>query len=534
MSRLRLAGGRVYDPAHGIDGAVRDICLDDGRIVADLPPDAPTLDVTGLVVMPGGIDIHAHIASGSTNLARRLLPEEHAADPEAAPPFAAGRSGTGGTTPSTFTTGYRYARMGYTTVFDAAVAPLMARHSHAEMQDTPILDTGFYVLMGNDDYLLAELAAGRTRWVKDYAAWLLARTGGYAIKIVDAGGVEQWKAGVKELIDLDDPCGPNGLTPRKVMLALAEAADALALPHPIHLHCNRIGQPGNSATTLRTLEALDGHRAHVTHLQFHCYGGERGKGWRSEARAIIDHINAHPSLSFDVGQVVFGPATTLSGDCPAQYLLHRAADRKWLNVDLELEGGCGIIPYAYKQSAAVAALQWAIGLELFLLAADPWRIVLTTDHPNGGLFQAYPHIIRLLTDRAFRAEALKAVNPKWLQGSALLDGLDREYTLGEICIITRAGPARLLGLAGKGHLGPGADADITVYRPQDDAAAMFAAPVHVLKGGVPVVRDGALVASVAGRRLSVAPAYDEAVVAEVRRFHERFGSVSFENFASVA
>ena len=86
--------------------------------------------------MPGGVDIHSHLASSSCNHARRLLPEERAMDPAPAPGLhdgALSRSGTGGTLPSTFTTGYRYAGLGYTTVFDAAVAPLMARHSHAEL-----------------------------------------------------------------------------------------------------------------------------------------------------------------------------------------------------------------------------------------------------------------------------------------------------------------------------------------------------------------------------------------------------------------
>ena len=59
--------------------------------------------------------------------------------------------------PSTFTTGYRYAGLGYTTVFDAAVAPLLARHSHAELDDTPFVDGGFFVLMGNDEYLLRQI-----------------------------------------------------------------------------------------------------------------------------------------------------------------------------------------------------------------------------------------------------------------------------------------------------------------------------------------------------------------------------------------
>src|SRR5207245_514833 len=83
--------------------------------------DTPRLDARGMVVMPGGVDIHAHVAGSSVNHARRLLPEEHVADP--APGDAIRRSGTGGTLPSTFVTGYRYAGLGYTTAMEAAMAP---------------------------------------------------------------------------------------------------------------------------------------------------------------------------------------------------------------------------------------------------------------------------------------------------------------------------------------------------------------------------------------------------------------------------
>src|SRR2546426_4259665 len=78
-----------------------------------------SLDARGMIVMPGGVDIHAHVAGSSVNHARRLLPEEHAADP--VPGDAIRRSGTGGTLPSTFVTGYRYAGLGYTTAMEAAV-----------------------------------------------------------------------------------------------------------------------------------------------------------------------------------------------------------------------------------------------------------------------------------------------------------------------------------------------------------------------------------------------------------------------------
>ena len=169
------------------------------------------------------------------------------------------------------------------------------------------------------------------------------------------------------------------------------------------------------------------------------------------------------------------------------------------------------MPLAYKEKAAVSALQWAVGLELFLLSQDPWRVVLSTDHPNGGSFLSYPALIQLLMDRTVRDDRLKQVNPKLLAGSALADGLAREYTLNEIAIVTRAGPARLLGLRAKGHLGVGADADVTVYARDADIAKMFATPRYVVKGGSLVVEEGQLRRAPAGRRLRLAPGYDDAV-----------------------
>jgi len=530
---LRIAGGTVHDPVHGIDGDVRDVCIADGRIVADLPPSAPRLDARGLVVMAGGVDIHSHVAGSSVNAARRLLPEEHAAHPSAAPDLVdgfRGRSGAGGTVPTTFTTGYRYAGLGYTTVFDAAVAPLHARAAHADLDDTPIVDAGFYALVGNDAYLWQLIAAGERDEARHYVGWLLGAAGGYALKVVNPGGIELWKRGSRDRIGLDHDLGGPRLTPRAVLETRCAAARDLRLPHPVHIHCNDLGVAGNVATTLATMQALTGRRAHFTHLQFHAYAAAQDGRRRSGARALAEYVNAHPEVSADVGQVMFGDATTLTADAAVEYLLYKSSGRKWMNNDIELETGCGIVPYTYREKQAVAALQWVVGLELFLLASDPWRMVLSTDHPNGGSFLAYPELIRLLMDRTYRDDCLKRVNAGLLAGSALADGLARQYTLNEIAIVTRAGPARLLGLLHKGHLGVGADADVTVYAPDADWSRMFATPRHVIKDGVLVVEEGQLRRAPEGRRLHVHPAYDVAIEPRLRDFFNRHATVAFENY----
>ena len=127
------------------------------------------------------------------------------------------------------------------------------------------------MLLGNDDYLLRQLAAGEAARARDYAAWLLGTTRGYAIKIVNPGGVAVWKGGGggggdrRNASGLDDTLGSSGVTPRVILETLAGAANTLALPHPVHIHCNNLGQPGNSATTLESMKALSGQRAHFTH-----------------------------------------------------------------------------------------------------------------------------------------------------------------------------------------------------------------------------------------------------------------------------
>src|SRR5687768_11972132 len=166
---LKIAGGAVYDPANGIDGQVVDLWIENGRIVA--PPTEPevlptrSIDASGLVVMPGGIDMHCHIAGPKVNLARKMRPEEkRRAEPVRR--TAMTHSGTMGSVPSTFATGYKYAGLGYTTAFDAAIPPLYARHAHEEFHDTPCLDKGFYVLMGNNHFIMQAVKAGEPEKLK--------------------------------------------------------------------------------------------------------------------------------------------------------------------------------------------------------------------------------------------------------------------------------------------------------------------------------------------------------------------------------
>ena len=522
---LRIINGEVYDPINNINGEVREICIEEGRIVPSLSG-GRTIDASGMVVMPGGVDMHCHIAGPKVNTARKMRPEDHRCDPM--PRTRVTRSGVGKSVPSTFATGYRYGAMGYTTAFDAAVPPMAARHAHEEFSDTPVIDKGFFVLMGNNEFIMQQIAAGAREKLRHYVAWLLQATKGYAVKLVNPGGVELWKFR-GNVHTIDDEVTNFGVTPRQIIESLAEASLDLKLPHPVHIHCNNLGIAGNWKATLETMKALDGRRGHLAHVQFHSYGGKPGGLFTSRVQELAEYVNTHPNVTVDIGQVLFGDTTSLTGDGPLAYMLHQISGRKWVNVDVENEEGCGIVPIEYKDKNYVHTTQWAIGLEWFLLVTDPWRIAISTDHPNGGSFVAYPRIIRLLMNREFRREMLKQVNPKAIAKTTLPDH-DREYSLFEIAIITRAAPARILGLKNKGHLGAGADADISIYDKDEDEEKMFSSPRYVIKEGEILVEDGHFRQETYGKTLFVSPDYDPAVEKDIRDYFEKYYTMEFENY----
>jgi formylmethanofuran dehydrogenase subunit A len=515
----RVANGRVIDPAHGRDG-VGDVWMRDGCIV-DPPAGAradETHDVTGKIVMAGAIDIHSHIAGANTNTARLLLPEQHKASalrPAETPLSIAGWS--------TFETGCRYAEMGFTTVVEPAVSPHHALHAHLELADTPIIDKAILAVLGNDDFLLDLMRQkSGAAAIRDYVAWTLETSRALGIKVINAGAAAAFKANARAF-SLDDVVPWYGVTSRQIVKALQHAVHELGVPHPLHVHCNNLGIAGNAETALATIAAAEGLPLHLAHLQFYGYGNEGERGFSSAATRLAEAVNATKNVTIDVGQVMFGQTVTISSDVLRQFnARHQARPRKWVIFDGDSNGG-GIVPYNYRAGDFYNAVQWAIGLELFLLIDDPSRVFFTTDHPNGAPFTAYPEIFALLMSRDLRAEWIARLPPAAMAVTTL-PSITREYTLTEIATMTRAAPAQLLGLSDRGHLGAGAVADVAVYNDARDRARMFRSAALVFKDGDLTVRDGKVTRYRFGRALTVRPGYDAAMNRRMAAYYdERYG-----------
>ena len=536
------AGGYVYDPANGIDGEVRDIWIagrQDRRAAdrSDACGPTRTLDAAGLVVMPGGIDMHCHIAGPKVNVARKMRPEEKRKrrNGRTAPPTrtAARWAACPARSPPATSTPAWATPPPSTPPMPPLGRPARPRgvRRHALHRQGLLRPDGQQPL--RHAVRSSENEPREAEGV--HRPGCSAPTKGYAAKLVNPGrrrGLEAASrratcTGSTQRVDHFD------VTPRQIIRGVAQAADELRLPHPVHIHCNNLGMPGNWTTTLETMKALEGHRGHITHIQFHSYGGGDGdeNTFNSQGRAAgrvrerppEHHGRRRPG---DVRRNDQHDRRRPAGLLPAQGLRNAsgsAATRRWSPAAASRRSSTS-------NKSLVHALQWAIGLEWYLLVEDPWRVVMSTDHPNGGSFLAYPQIIRLLMDRTYRQDVLKT-RPS--AGARALDA-------------GRPGP-RVLAERDRHHhpRRPGQDPGPEEQGPSRPRRRCRHHDLHAAREQGDDVRAAALRDQVGprssskrarsasrsiGKTLHVAPEYDRDVEADIADWFEKYYSMRFRNY----
>jgi len=510
-----IKGGKVYDPANGVDGVVKDIWIDKGVIISvpDHPEMVDTIDASGCLIAPAGVEAHTHVVGVQLNTARRILNDPNACQ-HLLPPSALAAE--------------RYLKMGYTTVFDAAMSPLFSRQSRSDLAQMLGIDRGAFTVMGDHVLLHQAVDSGDDAALRDAIGWLLQVSGGYAVKLVNPGGGLAHKRR-HPTPHLDDLIGSGKVTQRQFIQKVVRVVNDIGLPHPVHLHAGFLGVPGNSNSFCDTVRSLEGRRAHLCHIQFYCYGDDGSQGYTSAAAQVARVFSEFPELTCDVGQVIFGQAMAVSCDTSGLSYLHSLIHAPWASRQIEGEGGSACLPLAYLTKDAASAVQWAAGLELMLRFPDTARIFLTTDHPNGGQFDTYPLVISWLMDKEARQKVLHSIHKAGTEKSGLAE-IDRELTFGEIISMTSAGPAKALGLNDRGHLGLGALADIRCYQPDADKQKMFANPCWVMRRGEIVVNNGKIITQQSGSTLTVRPDWDVTRCVRIEAEMQKVLSIPVEQY----
>ncbi|MFA5110565.1 MAG: amidohydrolase family protein [Desulfobaccales bacterium] len=116
--RLKIAGGRLFDPACGWDGEVGDLFIRDGRIVAQLGEVDAVIEARGQVVAPAGIEVRGQVATYGLDFLRLT-----------------------NRGPSLQELGESYALLGYTHVHEPLLTAWTAGYVQRQLAGLPVVDT---------------------------------------------------------------------------------------------------------------------------------------------------------------------------------------------------------------------------------------------------------------------------------------------------------------------------------------------------------------------------------------------------------
>ncbi|MCX8176361.1 MAG: amidohydrolase family protein, partial [Candidatus Bathyarchaeota archaeon] len=156
----------------------------------------------------------------------------------------------------------------------------------------------------------------------------------------------------------------------------------------------------------------------------------------------------------------------------------------------------------------------------------------------------YPTVVSWLVSRKAREKTMETVNKRGLRKSTL-PTIDREYDLYEVAILTRASPAKILGLKKeKGHLGIGADADVAIYninpekvdisRDYNELVEALKRAAYTFKDGELVVKDGEIVKHIYGKtyyvNCKIPSDLEKSVISDVEARFREWYSISLNSY----
>jgi hypothetical protein len=279
------------------------------------------------------------------------------------------------------------------------------------------------------------------------------------------------------------------LTPETTSTAIEVVNEAGAY---VAFHCGTTQNGSNLSGLLEALELTGSHRLHICHVTAYCRGLTHGSP-ETEIMMALEALAAHPHL---VSESYFGPYNGTLAE------LENNEPRSRVTRTCLQSGG-------YEASA--------VGL---IAAARDGRMLVQRETAHGVIYLEPEDGAAYLKDMNFRvtvsfpvnrrSTALLAATERNDQGRFIVTALSTDggaiprnfllshglslvrfdaLTLSELVHKCCRAPARMLGLPNKGHLAPGADADIVVADPNTHQAILTVA------NGKIIMIDGLVIGS---------------------------------------
>ena len=474
MTDLLLRGGRVLDPESGLDASA-DVLVRDGRVVqvgtidATATQDATVIDVSGLAVSPGFIDLHSH----AVTLAGQRL---QACD-------------------------------GVTTALEleAGAWPLAPAYDRIAKHGA-VINYGFSaswavarmdVMAGLD---VSGPLSGFLRNVND-PAWQVVAADDQQRALVDALGtaLDDGALGIGLLLGYAPRIDPSEY------LAVASLAQRHAVP--TYTHARELievapSAPIDGATEIVRAAGETGAHMHYCHVNSTSVANvDRVLGLveaaRREGATVTTEAYPYGAGSTGIGAFFLDPERLPRMGLTPQRIRYMPTGERVADLDRLRElratdpGGIAIIEFLDENDPAERdRLHKSLLFDDSIVASDAMPITWMGGDAADDTWPVPPHGVTHPRTAGTFARSLRILTHE--HGLPLLEAL-RRMTILPARVVESASPA----MARKGRLSVGADADITVFDPAtvtdqatyDDPTRPSTGVVHVLVGGEFVVRD---------------------------------------------
>ena len=463
MDKIIIKNGLVFDPINNIDGEIKDILIESGKIIEKFSneKDIKEINAKGKTVIPSAIDIHSHVASQQVNWARLLGVNNNK--------FKEIWHGL-----TLKNIARDYISNGYTFILEANVFPSLAKQTVFNFKQLPVLDKAMLLNISNLWSLELEFQRGKIDEMAIFLSDLLSKTYGFGFKVYNPFENESWN--LRELRDSVSQTGRlYNFSALDVYENIVKCVETIGLPHSTHAHIEgyekQIGKE-NLLTVLEKIKSLKlevGQKtnSHIKRNQIFHIAHANSYNYDNDNENLINFLNANQNFDVDLAFIGFNkinPLITSDRRLINSMLTNNILENpyKLICSAVEFEGDSFVSMRSFEKSNDHDCIWWANALDLALNIKNKLQVSLTLNFPNYANVTDIPEIVTWLVSKEARDNFMKDMNNDFIKKNSLKDN-DKVLSFSEFVTITRVSPAKSLGLSNiKGNLGEGADGDINI------------------------------------------------------------------------
>ncbi|TFG23968.1 MAG: hypothetical protein EU533_02595 [Promethearchaeota archaeon] len=540
MSKIIVKNGIVYDPLNDIDGEVKDILIEEGKIVEKFSNqnDIKEINAQNKTVIPSAIDIHAHFASQQVNWARLL-----------------------GSKNSIFQEYWKgltlefiakqYISNGYTFILEANVFPSIVSHTIFDLKQLPVLDSSFLLNLSSYWPLELEYQKGMVDEASNFISDVLIKTRAFGIKVYNPFEREEWNFN-KNREDLEEKGRLYNFSPIDVYENMTKYVEKLELPHSVHAHIEgyeNIQAKSNLKLVLDRIKNLGlkspsglspQKRSQVFHLAH--ASSYNLDGNNSE---LISFYNNNPEFDLDLGFLGFDPINPMiSSDRRLINSLNQENSLfKIIRSSIELEGDSFASLRSFDKQNLSHCRLWSNAVDIALGIKNKWQIQFSVNFPNYSNISNVPQIASWLLSTKAREKFIENLNSEFLKDNPVSSNNDI-LSFYEYVTITRASPAKSLGIGQfKGNFGEGADGDLNIIdlnlkdedieNDYERINEIFSNVKYVIKNGNIIKKDDTLDLSSKGKIFCIDEKIkkdkDAFILKKKKEFYEKYYSSFYDS-----